>query len=54
LATTYSRGCSLFQNVIITEHQAFFTREALLNIVAMTIDNITRFENGQPLEKLAC
>ena len=42
-----------FPNVIITGHQAFFTREALLNIAATTIDNITRFENGQPVERLA-
>jgi D-lactate dehydrogenase len=42
-----------FPNVIITGHQAFFTRGALLNIAATTIDNITRFENNQPLEKLA-
>ena len=42
-----------FPNVIITGHQAFFTREALLNIAATTIENITRFENNQPLEKLA-
>jgi D-lactate dehydrogenase len=41
-----------FPNVIITGHQAFFTREALLNIAGTTIDNITRFENDQPLEKL--
>jgi D-lactate dehydrogenase len=38
-----------FPNVIITDHQAFFTREALENIAATTIDNITRFENGQSL-----
>ena len=42
-----------FPNVIINGHQAFFTREALLNIAARTIDNITKFENNQPLEKLA-
>jgi D-lactate dehydrogenase len=42
-----------FPNVIITGHQAFFTREALLNIAAKTIDNITRFENNQSLEQLA-
>jgi D-lactate dehydrogenase len=42
-----------FPNVIITGHQAFFTREALLNIAATTIGNITRFENNQPLDKLA-
>src|SRR5215467_223091 len=42
-----------FPNVIISGHQAFFTREALLNIAATTIENITKFENNQPLEKLA-
>jgi len=42
-----------FPNVIITGHQAFFTREALLNIAATTIDNITKFENNQPHERLA-
>jgi D-lactate dehydrogenase len=42
-----------FPNVIITGHQAFFTREALLNIAATTTNNITKFENNQPLEKLA-
>jgi D-lactate dehydrogenase len=42
-----------FPNVIITGHQAFFTREALLNIAATTIANITKFENNQPLENMA-
>jgi D-lactate dehydrogenase len=39
-----------FPNVIITGHQAFFTREALENIAATTIDNITKFEHGEALE----
>jgi D-lactate dehydrogenase len=39
-----------FPNVIMTGHQAFFTREALENIAATTIDNITRFESGLKLE----
>jgi D-lactate dehydrogenase len=38
-----------FPNVIITGHQAFFTREALENIAATTVDNITQFENGEVL-----
>ena len=38
-----------FPNVIATGHQAFFTREALENIAATTIENITRFEQGQAL-----
>jgi len=42
-----------FPNVVITGHQAFFTREALMNIAATTIDNITKFQKDQPLEKLA-
>ena len=39
-----------FPNVIVTGHQAFFTREALENIAANTIENITRFEQGQALD----
>jgi D-lactate dehydrogenase len=33
-----------FPNVIITGHQGFFTREALANIAATTIANISEFE----------
>ena len=39
-----------FPNVIITGHQAFFTSEALENIAATTMKNITRFEQGQALD----
>jgi D-lactate dehydrogenase len=39
-----------FPNVIITGHQAFFTREALENIAATTIYNITKFESGLALD----
>lgn len=39
-----------FPNVIITGHQAFFTREALSNIAATTIDNITKFGQGRAPE----
>ncbi|MBS0349941.1 MAG: 2-hydroxyacid dehydrogenase [Proteobacteria bacterium] len=35
-----------FPNVIITGHQAFFTKEALTNIAATTMENITGFERG--------
>ena len=38
-----------FPNVLITGHQAFFTREALRNISATTIESVNRFEQGQPL-----
>ena len=33
-----------FPNVLITAHQAFFTQEALDNIVSTTLDNVTTFE----------
>lgn len=36
-----------FPNVIITGHQAFFTEEALSNIAATTLSNITDFEQGK-------
>lgn len=34
-----------FPNVLITGHQGFFTKEAVHNIAAMTIQNINNFEN---------
>jgi D-lactate dehydrogenase len=39
-----------FPNVIITGHQAFFTRNALQAIAETTLGNISAFEKGQPLE----
>jgi D-lactate dehydrogenase len=39
-----------FPNVIITGHQAFFTREALADIAATTLKNITKLENGLTTE----
>jgi D-lactate dehydrogenase len=36
-----------FPNVLITGHQAFFTEEALHNIAATTIANLTAFERGE-------
>ena len=38
-----------FNNVIVTSHQAFFTREALANIAATTLENIRDFKNRKPL-----
>lgn len=35
-------------NVIVTSHQAFLTNEALDNIAATTINNLTRFFDGNP------
>ena len=39
-----------FPNVLITGHQAFFTREALSEIADTTIRNLTDFENGKTNE----
>jgi D-lactate dehydrogenase len=42
-----------FPNVIVTAHQAFFTREALQNIAVTTLTNITAFETGKgPLHRV--
>jgi D-lactate dehydrogenase len=38
-----------FPNVLITGHQAFFTRNALEKIAQVTIENLTAFEEGRPL-----
>jgi D-lactate dehydrogenase len=39
-----------FPNVVITAHQAFFTRNALTDIATTTIASITEFEQGRPLQ----
>jgi D-lactate dehydrogenase len=38
-----------FPNVIVTGHQAFFTREAISTICETTINSIREFAAGQPL-----
>lgn len=38
-----------FNNVIVTSHQAFFTKEAMHNIALTTLQNILDFEQGKPL-----
>jgi D-lactate dehydrogenase len=38
-----------FPNVVITAHQAFFTREALTSIAETTLANIDEFQRGLPL-----
>jgi D-lactate dehydrogenase len=40
----------MFPNVLVTGHQAFFTREALENIADTTLGNISAFERGEALE----
>lgn len=38
-----------FNNVIVTSHQAYFTREALCNIAETTLQNIRDFREGREL-----
>lgn len=37
-----------FPNVLITSHQAFLTREALLEIARVTAENLSRYSVGKP------
>ncbi len=43
-----------FPNVIITSHQAFFTREAEANIAETTLGNCMAFAEKKPLENAIC
>ena len=36
-----------FNNVIVTGHMAFLTREALLNIADVTLSNVREFQEGK-------
>ncbi|UFN48207.1 2-hydroxyacid dehydrogenase [Roseomonas sp. OT10] len=38
-----------FPNVVVTSHQAFFTREALRDIATLTLRSLSDFEDGRPL-----
>lgn len=38
-----------FNNVIVTSHQAFFTKEALKNIATTTLENVKDYLDGKPL-----
>ena len=40
----------MMPNVILTSHQAFFTREAMHNIAATTLDNIADWAAGRELK----
>ena len=43
-----------FPNVLVTSHQAFFTKEAMNNIAEITLDNIRDFAEGKPLKNGIC
>ena len=40
----------MFPNVVLTSHQAFFTREAMQAIAAETLENARRYNEGLPFE----
>lgn len=41
-------------NVMITPHHAFLTEEAITNIANTTIENISAFAKGQPINQVEC
>ncbi|MCF7928649.1 MAG: 2-hydroxyacid dehydrogenase, partial [Spirochaetales bacterium] len=43
-----------FPNILVTSHQAFFTREALNNIATTTLQNLRAYFDGEPLENEIC
>jgi len=43
-----------FNNVLVTSHQAFFTKEALSNIARTTLDNVKAFDMGEELVNEIC
>ena len=43
-----------FSNVLVTPHQAFYTKEAVTEIAKISIKNFTDFEKGLPLENEVC
>ena len=44
----------MFPNLVLTSHQAFFTREALQAIAAVTLENARNFNEGNPLGFAEC
>lgn len=43
-----------FNNVLVTSHQAFFTKEALANIAGTTLENIKQYLQNKRLENEIC
>lgn len=43
-----------FPNVIVTGHQAYFTREALTNIAETTMENLAAIEKDRPSDNAVC
>lgn len=43
-----------FHNVLVTSHQAFFTREAIANIARTTLENVRQYLHGDTLANEIC
>ena len=43
-----------FNNVLVTSHQAFFTREALSNIAQTTLTSLRQYAENRPLTNELC
>ena len=41
-----------FSNVVITGHQAFFTKEAIMNIAKTTVENLNAIDVGKPINQV--
>lgn len=51
LGTSVTARLLSFPNVIVTSHQGFLTREALVAIAFTTFENAKSFENGKPIKE---
>jgi len=54
LETAITGRLTMFPQLILTSHQAFFTREALQAIAAVTMENARNFNEGLPLGIAEC
>lgn len=54
LSNDITARLQMFPNVVLTSHQAFFTREALQAIAATTLENARNFNEGLPLGMAEC
>ena len=54
LSNDITARLQMFPNVVLTSHQAFFTREALQAIAAVTLESARNFNEGLPLGDAEC
>lgn len=54
LQNSVTARLQMFPNLVLTSHQAFFTREALQAIAATTMENARNFNEGNPYGPAEC